>query len=110
MSEPNASHGLIDFTKHLRSLIERKLWLRVLIGMLLGIITGAILSPELGWLSNQTSHSITQWLALPGNLFIRLVQMIMIPLVLSFKKREITIYKGLGFLILSYTSLSALKS
>lgn len=83
MSEPNASHGLIDFTKHLRSLIERKLWLRVLIGMLLGIITGAILSPELGWLSNQTSHSITQWLALPGNLFIRLVQMIMIPLVLS---------------------------
>lgn len=83
MENHSTSNGLIDFTNHLKLLIERRLWLRVIIGMVLGVLFGTLISPDWGWLNENTSHAIAQWIALPGNLFIRLVQMIMIPLVLS---------------------------
>src|SRR6056300_616492 len=83
MGNRSTSNGLIDFTNHLKLLIERRLWLRVIIGMIFGVLCGTLISPDWGWLNEKTSHAIAQWVALPGNLFIRLVQMIMIPLVLS---------------------------
>jgi Na+/H+-dicarboxylate symporter len=68
---------------NLMPLVENRLWLRVLIGMLLGVGLGILLSSEFGWFSPGVSEKITPWLALPGKLFVRLVQMIMIPLVFS---------------------------
>src|SRR5690554_68551 len=69
--------------KYLRSLIENNLWIQVLIALFLGIITGIVLGPETGWIPQTTSAQIGNWLALPGNIFLRFVQMIMIPLIFS---------------------------
>jgi Na+/H+-dicarboxylate symporter len=64
-------------------LVENRLWLRVLVGLFLGVVLGILLSSEFGWIASGVSDKITPWLALPGKLFVRLVQMIMIPLVFS---------------------------
>lgn len=69
--------------KYLRSLIENNLWAQVLIAIFLGIITGVILGPETAWVHEETSDKLGNWLALPGNIFLKLVQMIMIPLIFS---------------------------
>lgn len=69
--------------KYLRSLVEKNLWAQVLIALFLGIVTGIALGPEMGWVQETTSTQIGNWLALPGNIFLKLVQMIMIPLIFS---------------------------
>jgi Na+/H+-dicarboxylate symporter len=68
---------------HLEGLVKGRLWLKVIIGMVLGVVAGVLLGQETGYVSPENSSLITSWLALPGNLFIRLVQMIMIPLIVS---------------------------
>lgn len=72
-----------ESVSRLESLVENRLWLRVLVGMALGVGLGIVLSAESGWVSYSIASHITPWLALPGKLFVRLIQMIMIPLVLS---------------------------
>lgn len=73
--------------KHLRNrlriLIKGRLWLQVLIAMALGLGAGVALSPDSGWLSQQTAFAVGEWIALPGKLFLALIQMIVIPLILS---------------------------
>lgn len=68
---------------HLEGLVKGRLWLKVLIGMVLGVVAGVLLGKDTALVSPEVSETLTSWLALPGNLFIRLVQMIMIPLVVS---------------------------
>lgn len=65
------------------SLVENRLWARVLAGLAAGLLVGALLGPNLGWVEPSLAKPLTAWLALPGDLFLRLVQMIMIPLVLA---------------------------
>ena len=67
----------------LAALVESKLWARVLVGLFFGVLVGLALSPATGWLSERLAKMIVGWLALPGDLFLRLVQMVMIPLVLA---------------------------
>lgn len=68
---------------YLNKLTRGKLYLQVLVAMAVGIITGFALGPELNWVNPKISSQITGWLALPGNLFLKLVQMIMIPLIFT---------------------------
>lgn len=68
---------------HLRSLVEARLWVKVVIALVLGVGAGMILSPTTGWVPENVSAPIGDWLALPGKLFLRLVQMIMIPLIFA---------------------------
>ena len=42
-----------------------------------------MLSPQNGWVSKATADVLGDWLALPGMLFLKLVQMIMIPLIVA---------------------------
>lgn len=74
---------VIELYSYLQSFVQRRLWLRVLIGMVLGIGLGAYLSSKPDWISAENLESLVNWIALPGNLFIRIVQMIMIPLMFS---------------------------
>ena len=67
----------------LTGLVETKLWARVLLGLGLGVGVGVLLGPTTGIVPLQVAGNIASWLALPGDLFIRLVQMIMIPLVVA---------------------------
>jgi len=78
-----ALRPLAGLAGKLNRLVEGRLWLKVLIGMVLGIGTGVLLGPGVGWVEPATSHTIVSWLALPGQIFLVLVQMIVVPLVFA---------------------------
>ncbi|WP_135612887.1 dicarboxylate/amino acid:cation symporter [Methanococcoides sp. AM1] len=67
----------------LQSLVKGRLWLKILIGMFLGIIVGLILGPSAGLVGQNVSYAIGEWLALPGYIFLALLQMIVVPLVFA---------------------------
>jgi len=75
--------SLSRLSGHLAGLVEGRLWLKVLIGMGLGLIVGTLLGPSVGLVEIQTGSMIGSWLALPGKLFLATVQMIVIPLVIA---------------------------
>lgn len=75
---------------HLTKLVKGRLWLKVLIGMMLGIITGMLIGPTTGWFDINTATTIGNWLALPGRLFLTLIQMIVIPLIFASVVRGLT--------------------
>jgi len=74
---------LRSFEIHLQSLIDAKLWVKVLLALFLGIGFGVVLSPETAWVPKSISTAMGDWLALPGMLFLKMVQMIMIPLIFA---------------------------
>lgn len=64
--------------------LTTKLWFQVVAGMALGLAVGLLLSPSgAGLLAEETAESTGPWIALPGNLFLALIKMVVIPLVLS---------------------------
>jgi Na+/H+-dicarboxylate symporter len=77
-------------SKHLTKLVQGRLWLKVLIGMLLGIATGMLIGPTTGWLPAETATAVGNWLALPGQLFLTLIQMIVMPLIFASVVRGLT--------------------
>ncbi len=101
----------------LQKLIENKLWLKVILGLVLGILTGILIGPDLNWVAADTSLVIASWLALPGQLFLAMIQMIVVPLVLASVMRGLTaassmtqlkklgLYGGLFFLL--FTALAS---
>lgn len=68
---------------NLQSLVRDRLWLKVFIGMVLGILTGIVIGPSVGWVEPVKASLIGDWLAFPGKLFLALIQMIVIPLVFA---------------------------
>jgi Na+/H+-dicarboxylate symporter len=89
----NILHSLEPF-KHLSErfdkLIEGRLWLKVLIALAAGVAFGLLLGPDTGLFSPATVKVITAWVALPGQLFLALIQMVVVPLVVA------SIVKGLA--------------
>lgn len=67
----------------LGALVRRRLWLQVLAALIAGAVTGLLLGPDLDLVSRNLAAIIGRWLALPGRLFLALIQMIIIPLVAS---------------------------
>ena len=63
-------------------LIRAKLWLQILVAMALGIGLGLVLAPSgVGLLSESTASVVAEWIALPGGVFLGLIQMVVVPLV-----------------------------
>ena len=75
--------SLRQLNHYLHSLIEKKLWLKVILAMVLGCSLGFLIGPSFGLVSTETTQIAGSWLGLPGSLFLKLVQMIMIPLIFS---------------------------
>ncbi|MFK7840195.1 MAG: dicarboxylate/amino acid:cation symporter [Bdellovibrionales bacterium] len=81
------------------NLLKAHLWLRILIGMVLGIVA-AIFVPF--------PNAVIEWVILPGDLFIALLKMVIVPLVLSSvilgvaSAGSITALKKVGFRIIPY--------
>jgi Na+/H+-dicarboxylate symporter len=76
-------HNLRQLNTQLRGFIRARLWLQVLVAMVLGVAAGVVLGPTAGLVPESTAQVITNWLALPGYLFLALVQMIVLPLVFA---------------------------
>ncbi|MDH5694809.1 MAG: dicarboxylate/amino acid:cation symporter, partial [Gammaproteobacteria bacterium] len=70
-------------TDYLQSMVKGHLWLKVLVGMGLGIFVGILLGPSVGWVDPTVANMLGDWFALPGKLFLALIQMIVIPLVFA---------------------------
>lgn len=73
---------------HYRSLAQRvdawlkaRLWAQVLAGLVLGALTGIALGPDVGLVRPETAETLGEWLALPGQIFLALIKMVLIPLV-----------------------------
>ena len=64
--------------------IFETLWFQVMAAMALGVFLGILLAPTgAGLLSEKISEQIAPWIALPGNLFLSMIKMVVIPLVLT---------------------------
>lgn len=81
--------SLKRLSANLSRLVSGRLWAKVLIGMALGVAAGLLLGPSAGLLEAQWAAIITNWLALPGQAFLLLVQMIVIPLIVASVARGI---------------------
>ena len=66
-----------------KQLSKSKIWVKVLAALMLGVLVGILLGPDVNLIESQTSALLTDWLALPGNLFLQLIKMIIVPLVFS---------------------------
>ena len=70
--------------KSIRVMISKHLWAQILLALVLGISVGLMLSPEGGGLLSEASAEVTaEWIKLPGSIFLALIQMVVIPLVVS---------------------------
>ncbi len=62
---------------------DHSLWIKILVGMALGVGVGLILSPHgMAIVNPETANDLAAWIKLPGVLFLGLIQMVIIPLVL----------------------------
>lgn len=75
---------------HYRSLVSRaeswlrsRLWAQVLAGLVAGVAVGMALGPDTGLIDPALADTIGRWLALPGQLFLSLIKMVLMPLVAS---------------------------
>ena len=79
--------------------LYKELWFQVMAAMVMGLIVGLVLSPfGLGMLSETVVEHVAPWIALPGNLFLAMIKMVVIPLVLSSIILGITSSEDVGFL------------
>jgi len=77
------TQSLKNLQKPLNYVRKAKLWLQVLVAMLSGIIFGVLVTPSMGIFADSTSRIIGEWVALPGHLFLALIQMIVVPLIFT---------------------------
>lgn len=93
----------------------KKLWFKVIVGMILGLILGLFLSPSaFAMVDEKLSFMLAPWIALIGNIFLALIKMIVIPLVVSsiilgiVSAQSVETLKKLGFFIFPYFILTTL--
>lgn len=63
---------LNNLSIHLDHLIKGRLWLKVIIGLILGAGLGILINPSTGLVSENVSLWLANWLDLPGQIFMRL--------------------------------------
>jgi Na+/H+-dicarboxylate symporter len=81
-SDPQPIH-LYQQRFKLHAWIRSRLWAQVLVGMALGFGLGSALSPEAGLLEPETAEMLGAWLALPGQIFLGLIAMVLVPLIFA---------------------------
>ncbi len=81
MVEPRYIHSRL--THRLDLLVKGRLWLQVLIGLFAGALVGFVFGPDLDLVSRAQADLIGRWLALPGEVFLALIRMVIIPLAAS---------------------------
>lgn len=79
----NALSSLRGLRGQVDAWMRGRLWAQVLAGLALGVVVGYLLGPDPAWVSRETAQSLGAWLALPGNLFLGLISMVLVPLVIG---------------------------
>ena len=74
---------LKHLSTHLYSLVKGRLWIKVLLGLGAGIIAGLLIGSPVNLVDKKTADIIGNWVALPGQIFLTLIQMIVVPLVFA---------------------------
>ena len=70
--------------KTIKILIKSQLWAQIILALVLGISVGLLLSPQGGgWLVEDQATVVAEWVKLPGSVFLAMIQMVVIPLVMS---------------------------
>jgi len=77
------SHSIRELKGQIDAWIQARLWAQVVVGLLLGVVVGFALGPDAGWVAPETSGIVGKWLALPGNIFLGLISIVLIPLVVG---------------------------
>ncbi len=62
-------------------ILQQKLWLKIIIAMVLGVVVGFVLQSNL--FAEKNALIISSWLAIPGHMFLAVIQMIVIPLIFA---------------------------
>lgn len=75
--------SLKRLTGHLQGMIQGRLWLKIIIALILGIGTGIALGPTTGIVTPEMAAILGSWVAIPGQIFLSLIQMIVVPLVFA---------------------------
>ncbi|AXX90425.1 C4-dicarboxylate transporter [Arcobacter suis] len=95
--------------------VVKKLWFQVILGMILGVCFGLLLSPSaFALVDSATAFKIAPWIALIGNIFLALIKMIVIPLVLSSiilgitSAKSVEALRKMGLIIVPYYISSTL--
>ncbi len=78
--------------------LRQNLWAKMLAAMFLGVLTGLAVNPSAGLIAQDIGLIIGNWLALPGKLFLSLIQMIVVPLVVASIIRGIAGNEDIEFL------------
>jgi Na+/H+-dicarboxylate symporter len=71
-------------------LIKKKLWAQVLVALFFGLVIGLLLGPDAGLVEKGNAELIATWLAIPANLFLKIIQMIIVPLIFASIIRGLT--------------------
>lgn len=70
--------------KSIKVMIRSQLWAQIILALVLGIVVGLVLSPQGGGVLNaDTADVVAEWVKLPGSVFLAMIQMVVIPLVMS---------------------------
>jgi len=77
------ANPLKNISDQFEKMINGRLWLKVMLALVLGVLAGILLGPDLGLVSPNAVKTITSWLALPGQIFLAAIQMIVVPLVVA---------------------------
>ena len=72
-----------DLSNGLDKLIAGRLWAKIVFALLAGVVFGLIMGPSFGLVPKPLANVIVSWLALPGQLFLSLIQLVIIPLVFA---------------------------
>lgn len=75
--------SLSQLNHHLQGLLAKHLWAQVLLGFALGIFTGIGLAEGYVTSNPKMVEMLSEWVAFPGYLFLRMIQMIVIPLIFT---------------------------
>lgn len=77
------SHAIRDLGRGLDRYIQGKLWAKIILALILGIVSGYLLGDEIHLVDADLSKTITSWIALPGHLFLSLIKLVVISLVFA---------------------------
>ena len=68
----------------LKNYIFQNLWLQVVISLLIGLAVGLVLGDDVGVsIDEDTLDSLTSYLTIPANIFLSIIQMIIVPLIFA---------------------------